>query len=166
MQNTGRANLDLRPVEERDLETCSDVFLSAFATDGIMTLLRPAHLARTEPEFTQADRLRHHARGLKHYFDDAQKDMLKAVDPANPDEMLGFAIWARPGCPIRPPKDDAHAEEEKDPEEDPAAVEHFVEELMRGREQVMGDRPHWCVSAPPSVCSCSSKLDEAEPRLT
>lgn len=81
----------------------------------------------------------------KLHFHKPGKVMLKAVDKET-GEILGVAIWAEPGTPIKLPTEEEEEKEEedaKDHEFDPQAGFNMGMALSSKRREKMGDQPHW-----------------------
>lgn len=133
------------PVERADLERCAEIMHLAFEGEPVTGSLYPPHLARP---YTKEQRYRLRAKGMeKVHFKAPGKTMHKAVDRES-GEILGVAIWAEPGTPIKLPSEEKEEEnkedeEEKDPEFDPQAGYNMGMALGLKRREVLKDQPHW-----------------------
>lgn len=141
-----RPQVTVEHVSEADLDRCSEIFLSAFAKDQVMHIVRPARLH--DPSISHEQRLRNYTLGLKeHQFGKKGKSVLKAVDNET-GEILGVGIWTSPGIPVRSSDEEnkenaAPTAGETDPEEDSAALGRLVEEMTEKRELLLKNAPHW-----------------------
>lgn len=135
------------PVERADLHRCAEIMHIAFEGEPVTGSLYPPHLAQP---YTPEERYRLRSLGMeKIHFNAPGKLMFKAVDKES-GEILGVAIWAEPGTPIKLPseekeeeKEDQLDEKDKDLEFDPQAGRNMGEALGKKRREVMGDQPHW-----------------------
>ena len=138
--------------EENDLERCAEIFLSAFANDGISHRLFPARLK--DPKMTWEDRVKRRAKGLKKRdFAKKGKRFMKAID-GKTGKILGVAIWQRPesvsedGAQGKPEEKAGQKDEEdeKDPEMDEAFFKKFKDEMERLRKKALTGKRVWYVS--------------------
>lgn len=140
---SSRASVNVLPVERADLERCSEIMHLAFDGEPVTGSLYPPHLAQP---YSSEERYRLRARGMeKLHFHKPGKVMLKAVDKET-GEILGVAIWAEPGTPIKLPTEEEEEKEEedaKDHEFDPQAGFNMGMALSSKRREKMGDQPHW-----------------------
>lgn len=142
---SSRASVDVLPVERADLERCSEIMHLAFEGEPVTGSLYPPHLAQP---YSSEERYRLRAKGMeKLHYQKPGKVMLKAVDKET-REILGVAIWAEPGTPIKLPteeKEDEKNEEEheKDLEFDPQAGFNMAMALSTKRREILNDQPHW-----------------------
>lgn len=146
MATTPRPQVTVERVNLEDLDRASEIFLSAFAEDKVMKIVRPPHLHN--PSLSHAERLANYSKGLKkHQLDKKGKNVLKAVDKET-GRILGIGIWTSPGVPVRDTQE-KNAEnadpigDDEDPEEDSAAMGRLVEEMTSKRDALLKNTPHW-----------------------
>lgn len=138
------------PVEREDLVRCSEIMDIAFVGEPVTGSLYPPHLAQP---YSKEERYRLRSLGMeKLHFKKPGKVMLKAVDRET-NEILGVAIWAKPGTPIEVPGENGEEEKEEEVDEKdkdlefcPQAGRNMATALGLKRREVMKDQPHWCVT--------------------
>lgn len=123
---------------QHDAPKLAEVFFAAFSDDFNRTMFPPEPDVRTW--------ITEHLVGGK----DAQKYevFLKVTDPSNPDAVVAFAKWIRPldtadrdrqeesGGPVWPVSSDTEL------------CDRFFGTMDEHHHQLMGDRPHYCMSLP------------------
>lgn len=143
---SSRTSVEVLPVERSDLARCSEIMHLAFDGDPVMSSLYPPHLAQP---YSKEERFRIRGKGMeKQHFNNPGKVMLKAVDRES-REILGVAIWAKPGTPIKLPTEEEEEkgeDDEKDLEFYPQAGFNMAMAMSTKRREVFKDQPHWYLS--------------------
>jgi hypothetical protein len=142
--------VDVLPVELADLPRCAQIMHEAFAGDKIMGTLYPPHMKQA---YSDVERFRRQGKDMQRiHFESPGKKMFKAVDRET-GKIIGVAIWAEPGTPIKLPgegeteehrkKEMEIDENDKDLETDEEAGKRLFSALVTKRREVMKDQPHW-----------------------
>lgn len=134
------ANIVITPMTYDDLPGAARVQLSNYRpTSRIFSLIDPEKLPVHE-RLTQTE-LR-----MKRYLDSGDKVLSKA-SLAETGELVGIAIWQKPGRPVREPEHDENemTEEEKRLYQNVNIPlwQAFNSQLVTTRDEVLGSEPYW-----------------------
>lgn len=140
MSKAAKAEIELREVEEADLERAGEIFVLAFANDPVSAYVCPPRLHN--PSLSHAERVSNRARSLRSSsFRKPGTHFIKAVDKQTA-QIVGVSIWIEPAKANAAPEEEA--EEFDDPEEDSEFLGRMIKQMKALKEkQFPNNAPHW-----------------------